>query len=247
MKKLLLLGLNLISLSSFSMEKEQEPFPWQELPLDMQKLIVIPSATRINEIVSQSKNISELITEFKQFINQISTLRLVNKDLLNKFGYGNLQKITNDFLDALNKKFPGQEVRIARALNNEYAKEWLKSINPEVSYKIIRPSIKDADQASKYIVKGKLQELESWLNKGFDPNAIDSESMSLLGAAISNRSLPTIKLLIKYGANSNEYIPYYDFKALGYAKYLRDSVYGYNPKLKQEMDAIITYLELLEQ
>lgn len=208
MKKLLLLALTIASAQVIGMDQnKQEPFPWKDLPLDMQRLIAGPAITRIKEIESQSNNITEAISQFKEFINQVSNFRLVSKDLLTKFGYSNLQQITTDFLNAVATKFPGQEIRIARTLNNQYAKEWLSIKKPGFSYK---PTITHTYNPRVLSPLSELlsrvgmgddsarQTLTKQLEKGLDPNSVfaTTQFRALLG---NDANLPLVKTLVSYG------------------------------------------------
>lgn len=185
------------------MEKQSEQFIFEQLPLDMQKLIVVPPQQKIREIITTLPNISDSVVQFKDFFNQVLTLRSVSKAMLEKFGYADLKQIVFTFLDALNQKFPGQEVRLTKLLkNNKFAQEWLtgkrKALNLS-PYEPIKTEPNNVNQAIGFISNKDQEELKKWLELGYDPNR-------LLSYAVSYRNLPALQLLVAYGANINHQI-----------------------------------------
>ncbi|MFZ5953683.1 MAG: ankyrin repeat domain-containing protein [Candidatus Dependentiae bacterium] len=181
MKSIFFTALILITNLTIGMEKDQ-PFPNRAVNTDTESTII--------KLVNNAKNPLEAIQAFKNL--------LVSKEL-----------ITNDsnifnFLARARNKFPDQEVRMARLLNNDYAKLWLSKIKPALeSYELMEPSKLELNKAFSYIEKRQIPLLAQWLNKGFDPNA-RNEDMSLLYKAIKFGDLDAIKQLISYGADVNQ-------------------------------------------
>lgn len=184
MRNIAILTLTLTITSLFCMEKDN-PFPNPSAGADTEGSIV--------KLVNNSKNPLEAIQAFKDL--------LVSKELVAN------DTNTYKFLTRARNKFPDQEVRLARLLNNDYAKLWLSKIKPNLkSYELVEPSDLELKKAFSYIEKRQAPLLEQWLNKGFNPNA-RNEDISLLYTAIKFGALDAIKQLISYGADVNQSHP----------------------------------------
>jgi hypothetical protein len=81
-------------------QNQTGPFPYEQLLPEVKVLVI--------QAVADSTNIHEAVAAFNNSV-------LTSKQF-------NTQQVSNVFLNALNTKFPAQEVRIARALNNDNAK-----------------------------------------------------------------------------------------------------------------------------
>lgn len=230
------------------MEKQSEQFIFEELPLDMQKLIAVSPQQKIREIITTSKNISDAVAQFKDFLNQVLTLRSVSKSILEKFGYADLKQIVFTFLDELNKQFSvqnmpleiDQSVRIANLLkNNQLAQQWLTERRRKIGLAPYIPIRTESDKISEailFIANSNLQDLKQWLDAGYDPHR-------LLTSAIVSGDLPALKLLIAYGANINHQvrIGMRNKLLLSYVKELKTRTE--NEELRSKYLDIIAYLE----
>ncbi|MFZ5953681.1 MAG: ankyrin repeat domain-containing protein [Candidatus Dependentiae bacterium] len=195
MKKIVFIFLSVPIFHITGMEQNQPTYPLNELPADMQQVILLNMSAAA---ASQAENVIAAVQAFKKLGN-------VSKFFMSKASVFN-------FLNAAKEKFLGQEGRIARLLNNEYAKEWLKNIKPELKrYKMRYPNQKELFAATNFIKKNQLDLLKQWLDQGFDPNAIGTEG-PLIFIAIRHHHLEAVKLLVSYGLDIN----------LGYREFFTD-------------------------
>lgn len=192
MKKLLLL-LCVVACNMQAMEKNEPVFPYDQLPLDVQGEVL---TSIVNLVVVNAQNPDDAVAAFVAALNE---LRVVNKHF-NQFAN---KAAIYMFLNAAVKKFPGYEVRLARALDNEYAALWLKSVKPQLKkYKPSYPDMQNLFMATTLIKKNQLNLLEDWLNSGYDPDAQATEG-TLLFIAITAGNLEAVTLLVRYGADFN--------------------------------------------
>lgn len=124
MKKVLLIAMMISGARLGAMEQDQKPFPWEQLLPELK-----------GEVINQIINVPSVV----QAIKNLQNLRFVNKDFYTKFTTN--KAVLFNVLNTINKYFPGSEVLIARTLNTKLAEEWLKSVNPKASFKIIATSL----------------------------------------------------------------------------------------------------------
>lgn len=181
MKKALLLALMAASSQIISMEQNQEPFPWEQLLPELKGEI-------LNQIVN-APTVAEAI-------QNLQNMKLVNKELYKALSN---RTILFKLLNKLNQRFPGSEGLIARTLNTQLAQEWLKSVNPEVSFTIIPVTPTIFNQAIKYIRDGDLASLKKWLDKGYDPRYVQFNGWTLDSYAVQYiGSVPALELISEY-------------------------------------------------
>jgi hypothetical protein len=211
------------------MEKNEGQYPLDQLPSDMRNQIMI---SMIESTARESNTVQEAVNEFNR-------LTLVNS-------FFRSQESVNIFLDTLRKKFPGQEVRMARALKNDYARQWLARIQPELkSFRTKYVNQKELFAVTTFIKKNQIELLRQWLNQGYDPNAIATEGL-LLFIAIREHNLEAIKLLIAYGAdvNATEREFYYDSFAITPLQLVQREInaHTYDPIAVEQLNEIDDYL-----
>lgn len=141
----------------------------------------------IEQIISKPNlAIEEAIADF---YDQLGMVNLTKADI---------KQFVVTIANTLNKKFPGQAVRIAKLLNSPYANEWLKST---VNYQSRQTTAADVDRAVAFIVEDKLVSLQSWLAAGYDPNVPSTTGGNLLFSALENANLGAVKALVGYGVD----------------------------------------------
>lgn len=165
----------LLSNNKFAQEWLQiEP----EKPVVEQKIIGQTPEEKITSLVLQSLNIGTALNLFKEL------------------GYDKNQELIKIFFNKLNEKFPEQEVRIARSIKSDASREWLKQIKPDVIYDYIPRSGYEELMELYEQAYGDYSKIEKWLSRGFDPNIIMQESLSLVDPEL-------LKLAVYYGADIN--------------------------------------------
>lgn len=228
MKQFIITALLVGTLQLCAMEKSEDQYPLDQLPTDMRNQIMVSMV----EAAASESTVQEAITEFNR-------LSLVNS-------FFRSQKSTDIFLDALLRKFPGQEVRIARALKNSYAQQWIKRVQPDLkSYSPRYVNQKELFAVTTFIKRNQINFLQQWLNQGYDPNAIATEGL-LLFIAIREHNLEAVKLLIAYGAdvNATEREFYYDAFAITPLQLVQREIntHTYDPVAIEQLNAIDDYL-----
>lgn len=163
--------LTMILLSPFITQAMEE----QEFPVEQSQIF-----KQILHIVAQSKHVLDAIEQYKKFAQPISK----------KF----YTESMTPFLDEMSKKFPDQDVRVARILDNDVAAQWLKKKHPELkSYKPIRTTRDAERRVWEYIINNNITAVKLWLDEGNDPNF-----------PLGRRKLDQLKLLVSYGFDFNK-------------------------------------------
>lgn len=182
MKKALLLALMAASSQIISMEQNEQPFQWEQLLPELK-----------SEVLKQIVNAPTVV----QAIKNLQNLRFVNKDFYTQFTSN--KAVLFNVLNTINQYFPGSEVFIARTLNTKLAEEWLKSVNPNASFKIIPVTPTVFNEAIKNIRDGDLVSLKKWLDKGYDPKYVQLNGWTLDSYAVQYTiSVPALKLIATY-------------------------------------------------
>lgn len=182
MKKVLLIALMISGARLAAMEQNQQPFPWEQLLPELK-----------SEVLKQIVNAPTVV----QAIKNLQNLRFVNKDFYTKFTYD--KAVLFNVLNTINQYFPGSEVLIARTLNTKLAEEWLKTVNPNASFKIIPVTPTVFNDAIKSIRDGDLVSLKKWLDKGYDPKYVQFNGWTLDSYAVQYAiSVPALKLIATY-------------------------------------------------
>ncbi len=178
---LLLIVISMASLPLLAMEQNQpDTFPYEQLLPELKGLVI--------QAVADAANVSEAIAIFKNLL-------LTSKQF-------NTQQASNLFLIALINKFPGQEVRIAKLLNNQFAKEWLNARRKAQSLPPYIPvKTSEKDRILVPLLSGDLVQTKKWLEKGSDPSIILHTAIKM---GPPGNSLPLIELLVAYGADINQ-------------------------------------------
>lgn len=185
MKRLLTLTILMASAPLIGMEKDQQNFPWDKLLPELK-----------NEVLKQVVNAPTVV----QAIKNLQNLRFVNKDLYNTFTTN--KTVLYNVLNTLAQYFPGSEVLIARTLNTQLAQEWLKSVNPNASIKIIPTDSTAFLRAAKYIRDGDLDSLKKWLDQGYDPKHREHNGWTLATYLMElSPSVSGLELINKYDPN----------------------------------------------
>lgn len=208
MKKLLLILVITSSTQLLCMEKDQQLFPWDQLPIELKADIL-------------KKTIA---IKVQSSIDCFKKIRLVSKEF-------NTKQTIIDFLEALNSKFAEQEIRSARALHNQHAKEWLSKKYPKLVYEPIHFA-DQKDLAIKLIQAKDIAGLKKLLLDGYDPQDIKLDALTLAADEIK---IPVLELLISFGASAND--PIDIFYALNLAKRQNGKA-----ELSQSFYAAIHYL-----
>lgn len=229
MKKIVFL-VALANVSQSMEKKELDTFAYQDLLPELQEQVIqaIASAPSLEDCFKNYKNIS----------------------LTSKKFYS--QQTTHIFLDAVLKKFPEQQVRIARLGKNNFARQWLLAKKPHILFDTIPLSREQALEAYSMLIEGNIDQLSTWLNSGYD---IAHSPVDLVGAAISTRSLAALKLLRNYGSDlsAQNQVEVGSVDALGISTIRRMNYVAYikklidAPKLQATYKSNPTELELLNQ
>ncbi len=96
-----------------AMEKNNVPFELEQLPVDMQRLIIVPSQTKIHEIVQSSATITQAFVEFNSYLNQVvRVIRTISKSLSQRLGFDDLKKLCSLFLMKWQTSFLGKRLEL---------------------------------------------------------------------------------------------------------------------------------------
>lgn len=229
-----------------AMEKNNVPFELEQLPVDMQRLIIVPSQTKIHEIVQSSATITQAFVEFNSYLNQVvRVIRTISKSLSQRLGFDDLKKIMFTFLDEVANKFPGQEVRAIYALgvkDKAPLLEWLNKRRLQQNrapFTRVRPNNEQIEQAMTYLNENNSFALKQWLEAGYDPN-------QLLLPAINSGDLAALKLLVAYGADlqTSVRIGQRNKSLIAYVKDLMQAADDQeDPELEDDYRKILRYLK----
>lgn len=197
----------------------------------------------VDEIIANSTNVPDAI---QVFIMRFGRQFHMN----NKFDDKHNQTVVVVFLDKLSKKFPNQELLIARLLYPEYQaiQHWYyrqKNRKRKIPLVLQPTDKKQLNTALLFIESNNIPELHIWLKMGHDPNAPMKDG-SLLTQAISKGSIEMVHLLVLYGADlySPVDIPTYRFRGTPYEflLYLLDKTNGI---YKQRLNGLKDYFNQL--
>lgn len=147
----------------------------------------------IKTIVTTSTNVPAAVEAFN---NYFSNMLSANSNQIN------IKPLVFNFLTLLVQKFPGQEVRIAKLLDNAIGFDWLAIKKP--LYKTNATSSPgDGSRAMQYVMTKNYENLRKWLDQGNDANRV-------LKFALINKNLFALKMAIAYGADINIRNLFYD-------------------------------------
>lgn len=229
-----------------AMEKNNVPFEFEQLPVDMQRLIIVPPQTKIHEIVQTSPTIAQAAAQFNSYLAQVvRVIRTISKSLSQRLGFDDLKKIIFTFLDEVANKFPGQDIRAIYALgvtDKALPLEWLNKKRAQLNrapFNRVRPSNEQIEQAISYLDENNNDALQQWLEAGFDPN-------QLILPAINSGDLVAIRLLIAYGADLQTLVRVGQ-RNKSLIAYVKDLIQAANdqedPELEDDYRKILRYLK----